>query len=81
MIVLSHPKGWKIINQRSHGLLAEMIAYQYNIDLPNDILVPTLITIAEQDDGAAETRATKNLTKNLIVTENILNKNVINIIY
>ena len=22
MIVISHQKGWKIINQRSHGLLA-----------------------------------------------------------
>ncbi len=62
MIVLSNQKGWKIINQRSHGLLAAMIAYQYNIDLSNDILVPTLIAIAEHDDGVAETREDKNLT-------------------
>lgn len=62
MIVLSNQKGWKIINQRSHALLAAMIAYQYNIDLPNDILVPTLIAIAEHDDGVAETREDKNLT-------------------
>ena len=63
MIVASHQKGWKIINQRSHGLLAAMLAYQYKIDLPNDIIVPTLIAIAEHDDGAAETLQNKNLTE------------------
>ena len=63
MIVISHQKGWKIINQRSHGLLAAMIAYQYDIDLPNEIVVPTLIAIAEHDDGAAETQQNKNLTE------------------
>ena len=62
MIVASHQKGWKIINQRSHGLLAAMLAYQYAIDLPNDIMVPTLIAIAEHDDGVAETLQDKNLT-------------------
>ena len=63
MIVLSHTKGWKIITQRSHGLLAAMIAYQYAIDLPNEIIVPTLIAVAEHDDGVAETRQNKNLTE------------------
>jgi hypothetical protein len=63
MIVASHAKGWKIINQRSHGLLAAMLAYQYDIDLPNEIMVPTLIAIAEHDDGVAETLENKNLTK------------------
>jgi hypothetical protein len=63
MIVTSHQKGWKIINQRSHGLLAAMLAYQYDIDLPNDIIVPTLIAIAEHDDGVEETMQDKNLTE------------------
>lgn len=63
MIVASHQKGWKIINQRSHGLLAAMLAYQYDIDLPNEIMVPTLIAIAEHDDGVAETLINKNLTE------------------
>lgn len=63
MIVSSHQKGWKITNQRSHGLLASMIGYQYAIDLPNDIIVPTLIAIAEHDDGIKETIANKNLTE------------------
>lgn len=63
MIVASHQKGWKIINQRSHGLLAAMLAYEYDIDLPIDIMVPTLIAIAEHDDGAAETLQNKNLTE------------------
>ena len=62
MIVTSHRKGWKIINQRSHGLLAAMLGYQYEIDLPNEIIVPTLIAIAEHDDGIKETSDSKNLT-------------------
>lgn len=62
MIVTSHQLGWKVINQRSHGLLAAMLAYQYDIDLPNDIIVPTLIAIAEHDDGVEETAQNKNLT-------------------
>lgn len=63
MIVLSHKKGWKIITQRSHGLLAAMIANQYNINLPNEIFVPTLIAIAEHDDGVVESEESKNLTE------------------
>lgn len=63
MIVISHQKGWKIINQRSHGLLAAMLAYQYAIDLPNDIIVPALIAIAEHDDGVEETTEQRNLTE------------------
>jgi Protein of unknown function (DUF3891) len=63
MIVISHQKGWKIINQRSHGLLAAMLAYQYAIDLPNDIMVPALIAIAEHDDGVDETKENRNLTE------------------
>jgi len=63
MIVISHQKGWKVINQRSHGLLAAMLAYQYHIDLPNEIIVPTLIAIAEHDDGVRETARENNLTE------------------
>ena len=62
MIVISHQKGWKIINQRSHGLLAAMLANQYDIDLPNEIMAPTLIAIAEHDDGVEETSENRNLT-------------------
>jgi Protein of unknown function (DUF3891) len=62
MIVTSHNQGWKITTQRSHGLLAAMLAYQFEIDLPNEIMVPTLIAIAEHDDGVAETKQSKNLT-------------------
>lgn len=62
MIVLQNQKGWKIITQRSHGLLAAMIAYQYNIDLPVEVMVPVLVAIAEHDDGVTETLAHQNLT-------------------
>lgn len=63
MIVISHQKGWKIINQRSHGLLAAMLAYQYDINLPNEIVVPIIIAIAEHDDGVEETSQERNLTE------------------
>ncbi|TDG34914.1 DUF3891 family protein [Pedobacter changchengzhani] len=63
MIVTSHQKGWKIINQRSHGLLAAMLAFEFDIDLPNHIMVPTLIAIAEHDDGVNETEHPQNLTE------------------
>lgn len=63
MIVSSHQKGWKIITQRSHGLLAAMIAYQYNIDLPVEIMIPVLVAIAEHDDGVTEMLADQNLTE------------------
>ncbi len=62
MIVLSHQQGWKIITQRTHGLLAAMIGFQYDIDLPTDIMLPTLLAIAEHDDGVTETLADQNLT-------------------
>lgn len=62
MIVTSHKDGWKISTQRSHGLLSAMLAYQFDIDLPNEIMVPTLIAIAEHDDGVAETKDKNNLT-------------------
>ncbi len=62
MIVLSHQNGWKIITQRSHGLLAAMIAYQYAIDLPVEVIVPLLIAVSEHDDGVTETLAGQNLT-------------------
>lgn len=74
MIVLQNQKGWKIITQRAHGLLAAMIAYQYNIDLPAEIMVPVLVAIAEHDDGVTETMAHQNLTdagapRNFIVAD------------
>lgn len=62
MIVTSHKDGWEISTQRSHGLLAAMLAYQYAIDLPNELMVPTLIAIAEHDDGVNETKDQNNLT-------------------
>jgi len=75
MIVSSHQKGWKIITQRSHGLLSAMIGYQYDIDLPVEIMVPVLLAIAEHDDGVTETLAQQNLTeagapRNFIVQDN-----------
>ena len=62
MIVTSHNEGWKITTQRSHGLLAAMLAFQFEIDLPNEIIVPILIAIAEHEDGVAETKERKNIT-------------------
>lgn len=64
MIVLPHQKGWKVITQRAHGLLAAMLAYPFDIDLPNELIVPLLIAVAEHDDGVSETKQSKNLTEN-----------------
>ena len=49
--------------QHSHGLLASMIAFQYEIDLPPEIILPALIAIAEHDDGLTETLDDDNLTE------------------
>ena len=40
-----------------------MLAFQYEIGLPNEIIVPKLIAIAEHDDGVKETVEDKNLTE------------------
>lgn len=82
MIVSSHQKGWKIITQRSHGLLAAMIAYQYNIDLPVEVMVPVLLAIAEHDDGVTETLAAQNLTdagapRSFVVRETTHNTDIV----
>lgn len=62
MIVLQNQKGWKIITQRAHGLLAAMLAYEYHIDLPVEIMVPVIVAIAEHEDGVTETLVYQNLT-------------------
>lgn len=36
-----------------------MIGYQYDIDLPVEIIVPALLAIAEHDDGVTENRPVK----------------------
>ncbi len=40
-----------------------MLAYQYDIDLPNEITVPAIVAIAEHDDGVDETKENQNLTE------------------
>lgn len=51
-----------------------MLAFQYEIVLPNEIIVPKLIAIAEHDDGVKEKVEDKNLTeagaaRNFLVSE------------
>jgi hypothetical protein len=58
MIVASHQKRLKITTNVP-WTQAAMLAYTYDIDLPNDIIVPTLITIAEHDDGMPKPKKIK----------------------
>lgn len=43
--------------------MADIIDFQYYIDLPTHIKVPTLIAIAEYDDGVRETKQAENPTE------------------
>lgn len=50
MIVTSVEKGWEIVFQRSHGLLAAQIADAFRPDLKPELWIETLEAIASHDD-------------------------------
>jgi Protein of unknown function (DUF3891) len=51
MIVQSHPQGWEIIFQRSHGLLAAQIGFYWQKSQRPARWLETLVAIAEHDDA------------------------------
>jgi hypothetical protein len=51
MIVKPHPKGWEIIYQRSHGLLAAQIGYYFEKKQRPARWFETLVAITEHDDA------------------------------
>lgn len=62
MIVRQHEKGWEIIAQRAHGLLAAQLGFYWkSTDRP--LRFPeTLIALAEHDDCQQDMRGRKQLT-------------------
>jgi hypothetical protein len=64
MIVNYTEKGWQIITQRSHGLLAAQICAQWRKDRQPERWVETLIATAEHDDVYNEFDNDDLLTEN-----------------
>lgn len=64
MIVNYTDKGWQIITQRAHGILAALFAYQWKESERPDRWMETLLAIAEHDDAEVELGGENLLTKN-----------------
>ncbi len=54
MIVIYKKKGWQIITQRAHGILAAMLASEWKIADRPERWLETLLAIAEHDDAEVE---------------------------
>ena len=54
MIVNYTEKGWEVITQRAHGLLAAQVAMQWRIKDRPERWTETVIAIAEHDDASIE---------------------------
>lgn len=54
MIVNYTEKGWQIVTQRAHGILAAQLAAQWKVSERPDRWVETLLAIAEHDDAEVE---------------------------
>lgn len=54
MIVNYTGKGWKVITQRAHGILAAQIAFHWKKSERPERWMETLLAIAEHDDAEAE---------------------------
>lgn len=63
MIVNTYPKGWEIIHQRAHGLLAMKIASHWQSAQRPERWVETLVAIAEHDDGQEDWQGTNHLNE------------------
>ena len=53
MIVNPTPRGWSVIFQRAHGLLAVQLAHRWRADQRPARWIETLAAITEHDDGQA----------------------------
>ena len=63
MIVNTDPKGWEVIHQRAHGLLAMQIASMWRRDQRPSRWVETLLAIAEHDDGQEDWTGTNHINE------------------
>ena len=62
MIVNYTEKGWEIITQRAHGLLAAQVVMQWRIKDRPERWIETVLAIAEHDDASIELEADDLLT-------------------
>ncbi|MDO1445718.1 DUF3891 family protein [Rhodocytophaga aerolata] len=63
MIVNTDPKGWEVIHQRAHGLLAMKIASQWRKDQRPHRWIETLLATAEHDDGQEDWTGTNHINE------------------
>jgi hypothetical protein len=63
MIVTYHEKGWQVVTQRAHGILAAQIAFHWNVRKRPLRWVETLLAIGEHDDAEIELDGEKLLTE------------------
>jgi hypothetical protein len=63
MIVNTYPKGWEIIHQRAHGVLAMKIAGLWRKELRPARWMETLLATAEHDDGQEDWTGTNHLNE------------------
>ena len=62
MIVTQTDKGWRIIHQQAHGLLAFQLALQWRVDKRPVHWVETLVALTEHDDGQDAWEGENHLT-------------------
>lgn len=62
MIVNYTKKGWHIVTQRAHGILAAQLAAEWKVSERPERWVETLLAIAEHDDAEAELNGEDLLT-------------------
>ena len=63
MIVTQTDRGWQVINQQAHGLLAVQAALHWRADKRPKQWVETLIALTEHDDGQEPWEGRNHLTK------------------
>ncbi len=64
MIVNYTEKGWQIVTQRAHGILASQLAYQWRKSEQPDRWIETILAIAEHDDAEVELGGENLITVN-----------------
>ena len=64
MIVNYTHKGWQVLTQRAHGILAAQFAYHWKKSERPDRWIETILAIAEHDDAEVELGGENLLTNN-----------------
>ncbi len=64
MIVNYTKEGWQVVTQRTHGILAAQLGFQWKVSERPDRWVETILAIAEHDDAEVELGGQNLLTPN-----------------